>query len=236
MAPRPELFEFRYRDPRTGKWIRARYRAERHELAARYAECEIIGDPEIQDLDPDARYFNPYVGAPPGTRRPVKEPPKNPPQGPKKDPPEREKFWQIRVVVPGAIWMLLSISAVAQGIRASDQPASVTTRLMGLTIMQVVPFPEQMDGLPGPEVPYPSCYRVGRCSAYDVYRFRDRPNWVTRLAPEAPVDSAAWQASVPYMWVFVPVTPEENIVPKYRMASQVREEHRAVSRPIDGPN
>ena len=30
MAPRLELFAFRYRDPRTGKWVRARYRAEMH--------------------------------------------------------------------------------------------------------------------------------------------------------------------------------------------------------------
>ena len=38
MAPRLELFPFRYRDPRTGKWVRARYRAERHEIEARYAQ------------------------------------------------------------------------------------------------------------------------------------------------------------------------------------------------------
>jgi hypothetical protein len=31
--PRLELFAFRYRDPRTGNWIRARYVAERHEIA-----------------------------------------------------------------------------------------------------------------------------------------------------------------------------------------------------------
>ena len=36
-APRLELFPFRYRDPRTGKWTTARYRAERREIAARYA-------------------------------------------------------------------------------------------------------------------------------------------------------------------------------------------------------
>ena len=48
MAPRLELFQFRYRDPRTGKWIMARYRAERHEIAARYAEWEIIGPPEVR--------------------------------------------------------------------------------------------------------------------------------------------------------------------------------------------
>ena len=54
MPPRLELFAFRYRDPRTGKWIRARYRAERQEIAARHAEFEIIGPPEIRDVDPDA--------------------------------------------------------------------------------------------------------------------------------------------------------------------------------------
>jgi hypothetical protein len=43
MAPRVELFEFRYHDPRTGKWVRARYVAELHEIAARYAEFEFGG-------------------------------------------------------------------------------------------------------------------------------------------------------------------------------------------------
>jgi hypothetical protein len=61
--PRLELFPFRCRDPRTGKWIRARYVAERHEIAARYAEFEIIGPPEIRDVDPDARYFTPHANA-----------------------------------------------------------------------------------------------------------------------------------------------------------------------------
>ena len=31
------LFPFRFRDPVSGKWVRAQYVAERHELAARYA-------------------------------------------------------------------------------------------------------------------------------------------------------------------------------------------------------
>jgi len=31
---------FRYRDHVTGKWVKARYVAERHEIAARYAEWE----------------------------------------------------------------------------------------------------------------------------------------------------------------------------------------------------
>src|SRR4029434_7442898 len=61
MAPRLELLPFRYRDPRTGKWIRARYRADRDEIAARYKEWEIIGPVEIRDVDPAARYFTPHA-------------------------------------------------------------------------------------------------------------------------------------------------------------------------------
>ena len=58
--PRLELFPFRYRDPRTGKWIRARYRAERQEIAQRYAEWEITGLAEIREVNPEARYFTPH--------------------------------------------------------------------------------------------------------------------------------------------------------------------------------
>ena len=61
--PRLELFLFRYRDVRTGKWIRARYRAERHEIAARYAEFETIGPPEIRETDRDRHRFSPHAGA-----------------------------------------------------------------------------------------------------------------------------------------------------------------------------
>jgi hypothetical protein len=61
MAPRLELFHFRYRDPRTGKWIRARYRADRDEIAARYEEWEITRPAEIRDVEPDARYFTPHT-------------------------------------------------------------------------------------------------------------------------------------------------------------------------------
>jgi hypothetical protein len=43
---------FRYRGPRTRKWIRARYVAERQEIAARYAEWEITGPAEIDGADP----------------------------------------------------------------------------------------------------------------------------------------------------------------------------------------
>ena len=41
--PRLELFPFRYRDRLTGKWVRARYVAERHEMAARHTEWGIMG-------------------------------------------------------------------------------------------------------------------------------------------------------------------------------------------------
>ena len=144
----------------------------------------------------------------------------------------------IRAVVPGAVGMLLSMSAAAQGPIASDQPASVTGPSMEPTMKRVVPYPDEMYTLPGfaPAVPYPSCYRIGRCSAYDLYLFRDRPNRLTRLAPEAPTESAARPPSIHYLWFLVPVTPEENILPKYRTASQVRDEYRAVGRPIDETN
>ena len=42
------LYPFRFRDPLTGRWVRARYVAERHEIAERYAEWEIIGPPEVR--------------------------------------------------------------------------------------------------------------------------------------------------------------------------------------------
>jgi hypothetical protein len=54
-----ELFPFRYRDPLTSRWVRARYVAERHVIAERYKEWEIIGPPEIRG-DPDDGYFRPY--------------------------------------------------------------------------------------------------------------------------------------------------------------------------------
>jgi hypothetical protein len=58
--PRLELFPFRYRDELTGKWKRARYVAERHEIEARFAEYEVLGPPEIRQVDTDARYFAPH--------------------------------------------------------------------------------------------------------------------------------------------------------------------------------
>jgi hypothetical protein len=138
----------------------------------------------------------------------------------------------IRGAIPGALVMLLSMSAAAQGPIASDQPAHSTGPFMEPTMMRVVPYPDEMY----PLAPEYSCYRIGRCSAYDLYRFRDRPNRLTRLAPEAPPETVALPPSIRYLWVFVPVTPEENIHSKYQTASQVRDEYHAVGRRIDGPH
>jgi hypothetical protein len=43
-----------------GKWVKARYVAEREIIAARYADWEIIGPPEIRDVDPQPGYFRPW--------------------------------------------------------------------------------------------------------------------------------------------------------------------------------
>ena len=41
-------YPFRFRDPLTGRWVRARYRATREEIAARYTEAEIFGPAETR--------------------------------------------------------------------------------------------------------------------------------------------------------------------------------------------
>jgi hypothetical protein len=57
MAP-IELYPFRFRDPRTSKWVRARYRATLAEIKARYREWEIIGPAEIRG-DAPVEMFQP---------------------------------------------------------------------------------------------------------------------------------------------------------------------------------
>lgn len=58
-----ELYPFRYRDELTGKWTKARYVAELHEIAARYKEWEIAGAPEIRKRMADTGYFRPFAPA-----------------------------------------------------------------------------------------------------------------------------------------------------------------------------
>jgi hypothetical protein len=47
------LYPFRFRDSLTGKWIRARYVAEMHEIEQRYREWEIIGPAEVREIPDD---------------------------------------------------------------------------------------------------------------------------------------------------------------------------------------
>jgi hypothetical protein len=42
------LYPFRFHDPVLHRWVKARYVAEYHEIAARYAEWEIVGPPEVR--------------------------------------------------------------------------------------------------------------------------------------------------------------------------------------------
>ena len=135
----------------------------------------------------------------------------------------------------GVVGVLLSTLATAQGFIGFDQPTSFIGPRAEPMMMPVVPYADEAYPQSGvaPTLPYASCYRMGRCSLNDLYRFRDRPDRLTRLAPQAPPESAPWAPSVQHMWSLVPVTPEENILPAYRTASQVRDEYRAVSRPIE---
>lgn len=45
------LYPFRFRDPLTGRWVKARYLAEMEMLRARYADYEILGPPEVREVD-----------------------------------------------------------------------------------------------------------------------------------------------------------------------------------------
>jgi hypothetical protein len=54
------MYVFRHRDPRTGKWIRARYKAEPNVIAERYAEWEITGPAEVHRRGGSWDSFNPF--------------------------------------------------------------------------------------------------------------------------------------------------------------------------------
>ena len=54
------LYPFRYRSRTKGKWVKARYVAEQREIAARHSEWEIVGPPEIREVDVHCRHFHPY--------------------------------------------------------------------------------------------------------------------------------------------------------------------------------
>src|SRR6476660_8560181 len=73
--PRLELFPFCNRNHLTGRWVRARYVAEKHEIAARHKEWEITGPAEVRDVDPHARYFTPWKLVPHADLMRIEEPP-----------------------------------------------------------------------------------------------------------------------------------------------------------------
>ena len=75
MAPRLELFPFRYRDPRTGKWIRARYVATRERDRRATRRVGDHGPAEIRNVDPDARAFSPFKQMDAELRRDSERPP-----------------------------------------------------------------------------------------------------------------------------------------------------------------
>jgi hypothetical protein len=78
------LYPFRYVSDRTGKWVRARYVAELHEIAARHkpGEWAIDGPPEVRSRGGAWTYFNPFANAR-AHLPPVEEPPPSdePPRG-----------------------------------------------------------------------------------------------------------------------------------------------------------
>jgi len=54
----PLLYPFRFRDPLTGKWVRARYKASRSDLEQRYREWELTGPSEMRECIGGS--FNPH--------------------------------------------------------------------------------------------------------------------------------------------------------------------------------
>jgi hypothetical protein len=59
MAPLLRLYPFKYRCPVSGTWIKSRYKATLSDIAARYAEWMIAGEPEVRG-NLSSSSFNPY--------------------------------------------------------------------------------------------------------------------------------------------------------------------------------
>jgi hypothetical protein len=61
-VPRLVLYPFRFRDPLTGKWIRARHKLQAPALQRRYADWETTGAPEVRNVtETSAQPFDPFV-------------------------------------------------------------------------------------------------------------------------------------------------------------------------------
>lgn len=70
MALLLRLYPFKFREPVTRCWTKARYKASLADIAARYAEWMIAGEPEVRDTAMAAS-FHPYPKAPPLERSDV---------------------------------------------------------------------------------------------------------------------------------------------------------------------
>ena len=63
--PTLQLYPFRFRDPRTGEWVRARHKMQVPELQRHYGEWEITGTPEIRRVtEMGVQPFNPFCPPP----------------------------------------------------------------------------------------------------------------------------------------------------------------------------
>jgi hypothetical protein len=71
------MYAFRFVEPWSGQWVRARYRAEIHVIMDRYRQWEIVGRPEIHTRT-DAAMFSPSSKLPPRAHLPIEEPPDDP--------------------------------------------------------------------------------------------------------------------------------------------------------------
>jgi hypothetical protein len=62
--PTPQLYPFRFRDPLTDGWIRARHRMQVPEMQRQYSEWKITGVPEIRHVTAiSVQAFNPFEPA-----------------------------------------------------------------------------------------------------------------------------------------------------------------------------
>jgi hypothetical protein len=67
--PMLQLYPFRFRDPVTGKWVRARHKLQVPEIQRHYSDWEITGAPEIRHVESASpAQYNP-LQASAGTRR-----------------------------------------------------------------------------------------------------------------------------------------------------------------------
>jgi hypothetical protein len=56
-----DLYRFRYIDRLSGKWLTARHVATKEEIAARYKDFELLGEPEVREPR-STEPFNPFRG------------------------------------------------------------------------------------------------------------------------------------------------------------------------------